>query len=104
MIISSRGVLLCSCVPGQPAAQAASSGSSSAAVSRAVGVSVEKVQLVQWVLCGVPLSCAAVSDHSYVIGDDRAGGEGCLVVRACPPLACGVTRVSAICTTCQPLL
>jgi hypothetical protein len=49
---------------------------------------VHKLELLQWQLQGVPLSCAAVpGGSSYVVGDDRAGeadGRSC-AMHACLP-------------------
>jgi hypothetical protein len=91
MIISSTAVLLCSCMPAAAAATAAgaaasaqtacSSAAAAAAGASPGGLAVRKVQLLQWQLAGVPLSCVAVpgsgssssSSSSYVVGDDRAG-------------------------------
>jgi len=75
MIISSRSLLLCS---WQAQQQAAASSSSSAAIAAAMdgGAHVVKQQLAQWSLSGLPLSCAAVTDGTYVIGCDSAGERG----------------------------
>jgi hypothetical protein len=76
LVISSRGVLLCSCSPA--AADPDAAGSSAAAAAGSPGcLSVRKLELLQWQLQGVPLSCAALpGGSSYVVGDDRAGEAG----------------------------
>lgn len=74
LIISSTGVILCSCHSSRAAAAAATTQSSSSrAVSATGGGDVQKVQLIQWQLPGVPVSCAAVGDNRYIVGDDTAG-------------------------------
>ena len=65
--------MLCSCIGGRPAAGAAAQASSSGAAAAVTSFDVEKVQLVEWSLQGVPSSCVAVADDCYIIGDDRAG-------------------------------
>jgi hypothetical protein len=83
LLISSWGVLLCSCSPAAAAAPGAagSSAAAAAAAGPSGSLSVRKLELLQWQLQGVPLSCAAVpGGSSYVVGDDRAGkadGRSC---------------------------
>ncbi|WIA13448.1 hypothetical protein OEZ85_007028 [Tetradesmus obliquus] len=75
LLISSQGVLLCSCAPAAAAAASDAAGSSAAAAAATPGsLAVRKLQLLQWQLAGVPLSCVALpGSSSYVVGDDRAG-------------------------------
>lgn len=84
LLISSRGVLLCTCTTDSSqqsvATQQDVAGSSSAAAAVAAAgaglpscLCVRKLQVLQWTLRGLPLSCVAVSSSCYVVGDDRAG-------------------------------
>jgi hypothetical protein len=78
LLISSQGVMLCSCMPAAAAAASPSGAGSSAEAAAAAAtpgsLAVRKVQLLQWQLAGVPLSCVALpGSSSYVVGDDRAG-------------------------------
>jgi hypothetical protein len=91
LAISSRGVQLCTCL-GSNLVQPGSSNqaiSSSAALREAssssaadagsslmgAGVCVRQAELLQWTLGGLPLSCVALSDGGYLVGDSRAGGK-----------------------------
>jgi hypothetical protein len=90
LTISSRGVQLCTCLGGSLQQQVRSSvlaeagaTSSTAAVQEAAGASNSAlladgpcgklVEVLKWGLGGLPLSCAALSDSCYVVGDSSAG-------------------------------
>lgn len=100
LLISSRGVHLCTCLGGslqQPQQQQASwqqdqATSSSAAALQAAAASaapcsvtalcVRQHELVCWALRGLPLSCVFASDGCLLVGDSRAGEDGYVDSRA----------------------
>lgn len=115
LAVSSRGVLLCTCVgvglagaedAGATAAAATAAVAGEAAAARQAGSSsgaavqagvvagrdaaagpvtlcIRKQELVQWSLAGQPLSCAAVNDVCWLVGDSRAGEAVCAFVCVC---------------------
>jgi hypothetical protein len=93
LAISSRSVQLCTCLGStmtQPGSSGSQATSSSAALREAAaaaaaggagsgllgaGVCVRQAEVLQWTLGGLPLSCVALSDGCYLVGDSRAGGN-----------------------------
>jgi hypothetical protein len=106
LVISSRDVLLCTCLGSslqqqqhqQSNSQQRSSSSHAAAQAHAApaaisgmqettgskllgdGVCARQLQVAQWAPPGLPMSCTALPGSSLIVGDSRAGG---LVVDCC---------------------
>jgi hypothetical protein len=57
------------------------------------GFCARQLQVAQWALPGLPLSCTALPGSSFVVGDSRAGGpHSCQLHPSVAMLAVGATQ------------
>jgi hypothetical protein len=76
LAISSRGVKLCTCL-GRTLDQQQHAGLAVDEVHHvSEGLRVQLLDVVMWELAGLPLSCVALSDCCYLVGDNRSGEHG----------------------------